>query len=99
MKAIICSSLLLTACVADVSGNQTTSTDTQSPKSKTPSVTEVCGSGPTVPGVDVSTYDGAVDWNSVLADGYVYAFIRVSDGLDFPDTISMRTGPARARPA
>jgi lysozyme len=84
MKAIICSSLLLTACVADVSGNQTTSTDTQSP-SKTPSVTQICGSGPTVPGVDVSTYDGAVDWNSVLADGYVYAFVRVSDGLDFPD--------------
>jgi GH25 family lysozyme M1 (1,4-beta-N-acetylmuramidase) len=42
--------------------------------------TTVCGSGPTVKGMDVSYYQGTIDWNAVAADGVVYAFIRTSDG-------------------
>jgi uncharacterized protein (TIGR03382 family) len=42
--------------------------------------TTVCGSGPTVKGIDVSYYQGAIDWPTVKADGVVYAFIRTSDG-------------------
>ena len=79
MKGIIvCSALVATACVS------TTSSDTSGP-SKTPSVTQVCGAGPTVKGVDVSKYEGTIDWSSVAADGVVYAFVRVSDGLNSPD--------------
>ena len=45
----------------------------------------VCGAGPTVKGIDVSTYQGTINWTSVKADGVVYAMIRVSDGLNSPD--------------
>ncbi|HEY1811868.1 MAG TPA: GH25 family lysozyme [Kofleriaceae bacterium] len=81
MRAILVSSLLATACVANVGGD---STDTDTP-SKTPSVTKVCGVGPTVKGVDVSTYDGTVNWTAAKSAGVEYAFIRVSDGLNYPD--------------
>lgn len=46
----------------------------------------VCGSGPTVKGVDVSYYQGTIDWAKAKADGVEYAFIRASDGLNTPDT-------------
>lgn len=46
----------------------------------------VCGSGPTVKGIDVSYYQGTIDWAKAKADGVEYAFIRVSDGLNTPDT-------------
>ncbi|MEO6774650.1 MAG: GH25 family lysozyme [Kofleriaceae bacterium] len=46
----------------------------------------VCGSGPTVKGMDVSFYQGTIDWAKAKADGIQYAIIRVSDGLNTPDT-------------
>ncbi len=46
----------------------------------------VCGSGPTVKGIDVSYYQGNIDWARVKNDGVKYAFIRVSDGLGTIDT-------------
>lgn len=46
----------------------------------------VCGSGPTVKGVDVSYYQGTIDWAAAKADGVEYAFVRVSDGLGTEDT-------------
>jgi GH25 family lysozyme M1 (1,4-beta-N-acetylmuramidase) len=46
----------------------------------------VCGSGPTVKGIDVSYYQGNIDWTRVKNDGVKYAFIRVSDGLGTVDT-------------
>jgi len=45
----------------------------------------MCAAGSTVQGVDVSTYDGTVDWASVHASGRDFAFARVSDGTDYPD--------------
>lgn len=48
--------------------------------------TTVCGSGPTVKGIDVSYYQGTIDWARVKNDGVKYAFIRVSDGLGTIDT-------------
>jgi GH25 family lysozyme M1 (1,4-beta-N-acetylmuramidase) len=45
-----------------------------------------CGTGPTVKGMDVSYYQGTIDWAKVKADGIQYAIIRVSDGLNTPDT-------------
>ena len=54
------------------------------------SVTEqdatVCGVGPTVKGIDVSYYQGTINWTSVKNDGVKFAFIRVSDGLNTIDT-------------
>ena len=46
----------------------------------------VCGSGPTVKGIDVSYYQPNIDWTKVRADNVRYAFIRVSDGLGTVDT-------------
>ncbi|MGE3765550.1 MAG: GH25 family lysozyme [Kofleriaceae bacterium] len=48
--------------------------------------TTVCGSGPTVKGIDVSYYQGNIDWTRVKNDGVKYAFIRVSDGLGTIDS-------------
>ncbi len=46
----------------------------------------MCGVGPTVKGIDVSYYQGTINWTAVKGDGVKYAFIRVSDGLNTPDT-------------
>ena len=46
----------------------------------------VCGGGSTLKGVDVSFYQENVDWPRVAAAGYTFAFVRVSDGLNYPDS-------------
>jgi len=45
----------------------------------------VCAGSSTVSGVDVSTYQGAVDWPSVKGSGRAFAIARVSDGTANPD--------------
>ncbi|HEY5240897.1 MAG TPA: GH25 family lysozyme, partial [Polyangiaceae bacterium] len=45
----------------------------------------VCPTGSTIKGVDVSTFQGAVDWTSVKAAGIDFAFARISDGTANPD--------------
>jgi hypothetical protein len=45
----------------------------------------VCAPGETVFGIDVSYYQGTIDWNAVAADGVEYAIIRVSHSLQFFD--------------
>src|ERR1051325_2784095 len=44
-----------------------------------------CNVAQRVPGIDVSSYQGAVDWGQVRAAGVVFAFARFSDGLDVID--------------
>lgn len=44
-----------------------------------------CADGTTIPGIDVSTYQATVDWPTVRASGVRFAYIRVSDGLGYPD--------------
>jgi len=46
----------------------------------------VCATGATIKGIDVSVFQGTIDWTKVKADGVVYALIRVSDGLNTPDS-------------
>ena len=41
--------------------------------------------GPRVEGVDVSEFDGTIDWAKVKGAGIGFAFIRVSDGTQHPD--------------
>lgn len=45
----------------------------------------VCADDQTVDGIDVSYYQGNIDWNQVKNSGVEFAFIRVSDGLSFVD--------------
>jgi lysozyme len=40
----------------------------------------VCGGSSTVKGIDVSSWQGTIDWTKVKASGRVFAIIRVSDG-------------------
>ncbi|HEY1547806.1 MAG TPA: GH25 family lysozyme [Kofleriaceae bacterium] len=46
----------------------------------------VCGSASTVNGIDVSEYDTSVDWPTAKAVGIDFAFMRVSDGIAYPDS-------------
>jgi len=46
----------------------------------------VCAAGPTVKGMDVAVYDDVTDWAAAKASGIEFAFIRVSDGLTYPDS-------------
>ncbi len=50
-----------------------------------PQAGQVCAAGPTLPGIDVSYYQGDIDWNQVAASGIVFAWTRASHGLQFDD--------------
>src|SRR5262245_42055322 len=45
----------------------------------------VCATGAQVEGIDVSYYDGTIDWAAVYGAGKRFAIIRVSDGTGFID--------------
>ncbi len=40
-----------------------------------------CADGPTLYGIDVSRFQGAIDWNLVKGSGVVYAYIQISRSL------------------
>lgn len=50
-----------------------------------PGVRTRCARGKTLRGIDVSKWQGEIDWDAVKADGIEFAFIRVSDGAARPD--------------
>ncbi len=41
----------------------------------------VCADGPTVEGIDVSHWQGTIDWDAVAATDVRFAYVRVSDGV------------------
>jgi lysozyme len=55
------------------------------PNDDTSSALTSCAKGPTIEGIDVSKWDGTIDWNAVAQSGRAFAFIRVSDGLTHYD--------------
>ncbi|MGE0706443.1 MAG: glycoside hydrolase family 25 protein [Planctomycetota bacterium] len=46
--------------------------------------------GPRAKGIDVSRWQGTIDWAKVKADGIDFAIVRVSDGLNTPDVQFVR---------
>lgn len=46
---------------------------------------DVCAGADTVLGVDVSYYQGAVDFDELAGGGFGFAIARISDGIDHPD--------------
>ena len=46
---------------------------------------EVCADGEVLFGIDISHWQGAVDWNAAANDGVSFAIVRVSDGLGTVD--------------
>ncbi len=67
-SCILATTLALAACAP-----------TAAPVDVNSSAVVVCP-GPTVEGIDVSEFQGNIDWNAVKASGRQFAFIRVSDG-------------------
>lgn len=46
---------------------------------------KVCAKGETTFGIDVSYYQGDIDWHAVAASGVVFAWVRVSHSTNFED--------------
>lgn len=46
---------------------------------------DVCAVGPTLEGIDVSKWQGTINWDQVAGAGISFAFIRVSDGINTYD--------------
>lgn len=58
----------------------------------------ICPASVTTKGIDVSKWQGSINWARVKNAGYAYAFIRVSDGVNYPDP-RFATNWANARSA
>ena len=50
-----------------------------------PSPDVTCADGTTLKGIDISKWQGDVDWNAVAGDNVKFSFVRVSDGLNSKD--------------
>jgi lysozyme len=91
---------ILTACAGVVTGCSAPPDGSTSEESineclgTSSSAVKVCAEGPTLKGIDVSYYQGNVDWPKVKADGQSFVFVRVSDGIDHPDTKFAQNWPA-----
>lgn len=67
--------LLLTGCLMEVDSPS-------SVENREQPVHTQCGGDTTVPGIDVSVYQGTIDWDALAASGEVeFAYIRVGDGM------------------
>jgi lysozyme len=85
-RAIVALSPALLACVAAACSGGSTSNGACVASGESALVVEACAGGATVQGVDVSVYQGRIDWAQVKAAGIGFAFARVSDGTGYPDT-------------
>jgi lysozyme len=56
----------------------------------------VAPSGPTVPGVDVSSFQGTVNWTSVATAGIDFGYARVSDGTAIDSTFDQNYSGMKA---
>ena len=45
----------------------------------------VCASGPTLPGIDVSSYQGTINWGQVAGSGIAWAYAKATEGTGFQD--------------
>jgi lysozyme len=92
--------VFLTACAGVATGCSASEATTTSEQSVneclgTSSLAlKTCAGPTTLRGIDVSYYQGTVDWAKVKAAGQSFAFVRVSDGIDYPDTKFAQNWPA-----
>ena len=47
---------------------------------------KVCAKGATTTGIDVSHWNGTIDWQAVKQDGVTFAFMKATEGSDFVDS-------------
>lgn len=49
------------------------------------SAVKVCAAGETTRGIDVSHWNGTIDWTAVKGDNVAFAFMKATEGTDFVD--------------
>lgn len=54
----------------------------------------VCAAGPTVKGVDVSHWDGALDWVKLAGSGQAFGIAKATEGVTFVDPMFQANWPA-----
>lgn len=59
-------------------------------------VGQACAPGATLEGVDVSSYQGTIDWTAVKASGRAFAFIRLADGTSGDSHFAQNWAAAKA---
>jgi lysozyme len=87
-------SLPLVCGVASCSGGDGATRTVCTSSARSAVVPALCAASSTVQGVDVSGYQGPVDWAAAKAAGIAFAFARVSDGTGYPDTEFATNWPA-----
>ena len=45
----------------------------------------ICAAGPTVSGIDVSHWEGAINWDTVAASGVAFSFMKATQGTTYVD--------------
>lgn len=55
------------------------------PQNPPPPPAVTCADGEMLRGVDISKWQGDVNWNAIAGDGMSFAFVRVSDGINTKD--------------
>lgn len=78
--------LLLTACGDGVDEGDGAGAGRLEESVEQSALSRSCADGPKVRGIDVSYYQGNIDWDRVSSDGVRFAIIRVSDGLAHVDS-------------
>jgi lysozyme len=77
MRVAAAAVLVIAACAVEPTGDPT---DEPTATSEQAVTSARCPDGPTVEGIDVSLYQGAVDWKAVKASGRVFGIARINVG-------------------
>ena len=81
LRSLVASALFLSLAAATACSGGSDNTCSSTGQALT-----VCATGKVVKGVDVSVYQGSVNWSQVKNAGMVFAFARVSDGTGTIDS-------------
>ncbi len=90
--------LATAACAPPARDARGLAVDTPSPAGDLETVQQparVCADGPTVDGIDVSFYQGVIDWNQVAQSSVKFAIVRIGDGLGEDDQFENNWNGAR----
>src|SRR4051812_46519806 len=82
LKHVALAALILLPAFAGCAPSE--STDEENPDTESEAL-KVCAKGATVKGIDVSKWQGSIDWAKVKASGVAFAIARVGDGDSYVD--------------
>jgi GH25 family lysozyme M1 (1,4-beta-N-acetylmuramidase) len=83
-RSLLLCAPLLAACITDAPGERL----------GTAQQANVCATGATLEGVDVSVYDGDVDWTQVKSSGRAFGIAKATEGATFTDAEFATNWPA-----